>query len=314
MTATTLNTPLRLDHLAIWVSDMEQSLSFLCDVVGFQRHPMVVEVSEDDPTCGGMKAMFADGNGLWLELILPTAPGPGLEILEQVGDGAIVEVNFEAVDEDYRALIDDMTSKGIQMLGMDGSILKDYGRIDEGVAGNKESKESGQYIAYWPTELTGGTTVEVYEKLRNDATNLLNMREREWMHNVPDVNAPCIDHLSIVVENLEHASSFYTDIMGLSCTNGSGNSDEMKVAWIDANGVWIQLCQPVKPGPLMELMKEKGSGYPMKIVASVNDFETYCSDINSRGIDLITLGSDSVRFPPEVSRGMEIEVVKKVVR
>ena len=42
--------PLRLDHVAVWVDDMEATVNFLTDVVGWRRHPMLVEVSEDDPT------------------------------------------------------------------------------------------------------------------------------------------------------------------------------------------------------------------------------------------------------------------------
>jgi catechol 2,3-dioxygenase-like lactoylglutathione lyase family enzyme len=305
-----LKTPLRLDHLAVWVSDMDQTLAFLTDVVGFKQHPMVIEVEESDPTCGGMKAIFADGNGLWLELILPTAPGPGMDILEQVGNGAIVEVNFEAVDEDYRNLIDDMSARGIQMLGMDGSDLKDYGRIDEGVAGHEESKASGQYIAYWPTELTGGTTIEVYEKVSDDESNLLNIRDREWQHNVPNPNSPCIDYISVIVSDLEHAASFYTDIMGLTRCEGTDNSEGAKTVWIDANGVRIQLCQPTKPGPMMDLMAEKGSGYTAKVVATVDDYDGYCAALENKGIRMRVTGADSICFPEDINCGMTIEITR----
>ena len=116
---TQTNTPLRLDHLAIWVEDMERTTSFLTKIVGWKRHPMLVEVSDDDPTCGGMEAVFVDGQGLWLEMILPTSPGPGQDILEEKGDGAIVEVNFEAVDEDYANILQAMEDRGVQMLAME---------------------------------------------------------------------------------------------------------------------------------------------------------------------------------------------------
>jgi catechol 2,3-dioxygenase-like lactoylglutathione lyase family enzyme len=314
MKMTQLTTPLRLDHLAVWVSDMDKTIYFLCDVVGFRQHPMVVEVSEDDPTCGGMKAIFVDGNGLWLELILPTAPGPGMDILEQVGDGAIVEVNFEAVDEDYRNIIDGMSAQGVQMLGMDGSELRDYGRIDEGVAGHEDSKESGQYIAYWPTELTGGTTIEVYEKISVDETNLLNMRNKDWPDKELNRNSPHIDHLSIVVKDLEHTAKYYTEVMGLSRSTASSSIEGAETTWIDANGVWVQLCEPTQPGSLMDLLEEKGSGYPMNIVATVDDYEGYCTEMKSKGIEMIEQSASSVCFPEDVSCGMAIEIVKRIVR
>jgi len=309
-----LTTPLRLDHLAVWVSDMDQTLNFLCNVMGFKQHPMVVEVSEDDPTCGGMKAIFVDGNGLWLELILPTGPGPGMDILEQVGNGAIVEVNFEAVDQDYRNIIDEMSTSGIQMLGMDGSDLKNYGRIDEGVAGHDDSKETGQYIAYWPTELTGGTTVEVYEKISDDETSLLNMRDKDWDKIEANQNGLYIDHLTILVQDLNVAEKFYTGIMGLSSCNRSIDIDGTESIWIDAEGVWLQLCKPTQSGPLMDLLEEKGSGHPMKMVVCVDDFDGYCSTIKSKGIQLVEVSTGVMRFPSDVSCGMLFEIAKSVAR
>ncbi len=60
------------------------------------------------------------GYGFWLELILPTSPGPGMDILEEQGDGAIVEINFEAV-------LNDMKARSIPMFNMDGSSLGEDG-------------------------------------------------------------------------------------------------------------------------------------------------------------------------------------------
>jgi len=68
---------IKFDHAAIWVEDMEETLNFLTETVGWRRHPMKIEVSGDDPTVGGMQAVFVDANGLWLEMILPTTEGPG---------------------------------------------------------------------------------------------------------------------------------------------------------------------------------------------------------------------------------------------
>lgn len=112
---------MRLDHLAVWVSDMDETLDFLCNTMGLKQHPMIVDVADDEATTGGMKAVFVDGHGIWLELILPTTPGPGMDMLEELGDGAIVEVNFEAIDGDYREIIREMENKGVQMLNMDGT-------------------------------------------------------------------------------------------------------------------------------------------------------------------------------------------------
>jgi len=333
-----VNTPLRLDHLAVWVEDMDKTTTFLTEVVGLKRHPMVVEVSDDDPTCGGMEAVFLDGNGLWLEMILPTTPGPGMDILQQLGDGAIVEVNFEAVDKDYITIIDDMADQGIQMLSMDGSPLVDGGRIDEGVRGHSETAETGQRIAYWPTDVSCGTTIEIYEKLSNDETNLLNVRDEAWQNQQRNSSDPRIDRVGILVEDLEKTAAFYTDVMGLvrhpevfvleADTNNVGG---MRIAFIKASetdNVWVQLIQPTSPGYAMNLLKEKGDGYVMEISVEVDDLDGFCDRVQQQGISMVKFdGSplepgakwDTVEpygdrfcyFPLSVSRGFRIMMYQR---
>ncbi|MFT6957407.1 MAG: catechol 2,3-dioxygenase-like lactoylglutathione lyase family enzyme [Halieaceae bacterium] len=130
MIAEQLSTPLRLDHLAIWVDDMDKTSAFLTDIMGWKRHPMVIEVSENDPTVGGMEAVFFDCNGLWLELILPTAPGPGMDILK---------------------------AKGVQLMNIDGTPLEDNEKYHV-------LEPYGEKIAYFPNDVACGMTIEVLER------------------------------------------------------------------------------------------------------------------------------------------------------
>jgi catechol 2,3-dioxygenase-like lactoylglutathione lyase family enzyme len=330
-----VNTPLRLDHLAIWVSDMDKTTIFLTDVVGFKRHPMVVEVSEDDPTCGGMEAVFIDGNGLWLEMILPTAPGPGMDILKEVGDGAIVEVNFEAVGSDYVTIIDDMASRGIEMLAMDGSPLVDGGRIDEGVRGNAETVETGQRIAYWPTDVSGGTTIEIYEKLDDDETNLLKVRDEAWKDEKPAADCPRVDRVSILVEDLEKTAAFYTDVMGLvrhpmafALAEEANAVGGMKLAFIEANGIWVQLVQPTSPGHAMDLLAKNGDGYPLQTGVEVDDLDAFYDRMQAKGITMVNFDGSALApgtkgtkvepygdrhcyFPLSESRGLRIMMYER---
>lgn len=326
---------LTFDHAAIWVEDMEKTVSFLTDIVGWRRHPMVVEVSADDPTVGGMHAVFVDANGLWLEMILPTSEGPGMDILRQVGDGAIVEINFEA--EDYEATLESMRARGITMLAMDGSpIGEDGGRIDEGVAGVEGTHETGQRIAYWPTDISRGTTVEIYEVLKGDETNLLYIRDQQWSEEYKNPTGPRISHVSIVVADLEKSASFYTDVMGLrrhsaefeidaSANEGVGG---MKACFIDTNGVYLELFQPTGEGPLNDLLETKGDGYIAELIAEVDDIALYFDQVKAKGIHLAGLdgqpldedakciliqphGDKIAYFPSAVSCGLTIEVVER---
>lgn len=338
MQRTKLTTPLRLDHLAVWVADMDKSVEFLTDIVGLKRHPMVVEVSDDDPTCGGMKAIFIDGNGLWLEMILPTSAGPGMDILNDVGPGAIVEVNFETVGEDYINIINDMDRAGIQMLAMDGSPLVDGGRIDEGVAGMSDTHETGQRIAYWPTDVSCGTTIEIYEKLLDDETNLLNIRNSDWGDEQRNANGPRMDRVGLLVEDIDKTASFYTDILGLNAlpeifdipadANSIGG---MRLAYIKASeeaNVWVQLIQPTTAGYAMDLLKENGDGFPMEVSIEVSDLDAYVDRVRSQGISMVNFdgspisdGAKSITlqpygdkycyFPLSASQGMRIMVYER---
>ncbi|MFT5210627.1 MAG: catechol 2,3-dioxygenase-like lactoylglutathione lyase family enzyme [Flavobacterium sp.] len=333
-----LNTPLRLDHLAVWVADMDKTTEFLTDIVGLRKHPMEVVVSADDPTVGGMLAYFVDGNGLWLEMILPTSEGPGMEMLKEFGDGAIVEVNFEAVGEDYINTIDAQAAKGVQMLAMDGSPLVDGGRIDEGVTGNHDSHETGQRIAYWPTDVSCGTTIEIYELLEEDETNLLNIRESQWSDIARDTDAPRIDGVSILTSDIEKTAGFYNNVMGLDrapqvfeTTLGGATSQEMKITYIKAShtdNVWVRLVQPTSPGHLSDLLKEKGDGYAMEAIIEVNDIDEFYDRMKAKGITMVNFdGSDLAAgeksstfansddrcsyFPLEVSRGLRMQIVQR---
>lgn len=329
---------MRLDHLAVWVSDMDETLNFLCNTMGLKQHPMIVDVADDEATTGGMKAVFVDGHGIWLELILPTTPGPGMEMLEDLGDGAIVEVNFEAVDGDYRDIIREMESKGVQMLNMDGTPLKNWGRIDEGVRGNEDSKETGQYIAYWPAEESRGTTIEVYEKVSTDETNLLIVRDEQWEKKSNGANGIRIDSVNILVENLEDTMNFYTETMELDrhpdvfdvAATGS-DTGSYRTAFVKANAVdnrWIQLVEPTSAGALKDLLTQKGNGYAAEVTVEVDDLDAYVDEMSAKGVKMCSLsqqplptGQQSLSidgygdrycyFPLEISRGFRVKMLQR---
>ena len=333
--ATEMEIQLRLDHAAVWVEDMDKTAAFLTDVVGWKRHPMEVQVSAEDETTGGMEATFIDANGLWLELILPTSPGPGMDILRQQGAGAIVEINFEPAD--YEATLEAMRAKGIQMLNMDGSALgADGGLIKEGVVEEDEMGNIGQRIAYWPLELTRGTSVEIYELLKEDETNLLNVRNRQWRGEEPLANSPRTDHISIMVEDLQRTAAFYTDVLGLRRhpkrfvldANANPAVGGMEAVFIDAGGVWLELVQPKGPGPLMDLLKEKGDGHLAELCVEVDNLDDYGAGLKAKGVELVNLdgtpfgdgekgfvlqpyGDRAAYFPQEVSCGMVIEAYQR---
>lgn len=322
---------LRLDHIVIWVDDMEKTSRFLTDVMGWQRHPLEIGIDADETT-GGMRGAFFDAGGFWLELILPTGPGPGMDILNEQGAGALVEINFEAID--YEAVLSRMHDQGIRMLNMDGTPLRNGGTIQEGVIEAGEIEEPGQRIAYWPTSLSRGTSVEVYE--RGDETSLIVERDKQWGNRERDPKAPRLDRIAIFVEDLEASARFYTDVLGLERhpmgfgleADANEEVGGMSGAFIDANGVWLALIQPRGPGPLMDTLKEKGDGYLAELIVEVDDIERFYDDLQAKGIPLLDINGaplpdnekasvlapygDRIAYLPEdVSCGMTIEVCQR---
>lgn len=328
------NMNMHLDHTVIWVADIEGTARFLSDVVGFKRHPMEIGVSADDPTTGGMEGVFFDGNGVWLELIKPTTPGPGMDILNEKGAGAIIEINFQP--QDYDGVLNEMRNKGIQMLNMDGSPLSDDGGlIKEGVGTGEDIEHTGQRIAYWPVDVSRGTSVEIFEVKPGDKGGLINIRDQQWKDESPaGPDEPWLDHIAIWVKDLEATASFYTDVLGLerfereidtSTENDNEKIGAFKACFIDAKGCWLELVQPVGPGALMDTLNEKGDGYLGELCVCVNDLDAYNETMKAKGIQMVNIdgsaldskncvlepyGEKMAYFPTELTCGMVVEVVQ----
>lgn len=328
------NLNMHMDHAVVWVDDIEGTSRFLRDIVGFREHPMEIGVSDDDPTTGGMEGVFFDGNGIWLELIKPTTPGPGMDILEKVGPGALVEINFQP--QDYDAVLREMKEKGVQMLNMDGTRLSDDGGlIKEGVGTGDDIEHTGQRIAYWPTDLTRGTSVEIFEVIPGDDGGLINIRDKQWKNEPPGgPEEPWVDHIAIWVKDLEATASFYTDVLGMKryhkeIDTSSDNQNEkigaFKACFIDCGGVWLELVQPIGPGALMDTLEQKGDGYLGEICVCVNDLDAYNEQMRAKGIQMLNIdgspldsknsvlepyGEKMAYFPPELTCGMVVEIVQ----
>jgi len=223
------------------------------------------------------------------------------------------------------------------MFNMDGSPLgEDGGVIKEGVVEEGELEHTGQRIAYWSTELSRGTTVEIFEVLKDSAANLINQRDAQWEEVALHQQGPRMSHISIVVADLESTAGFYTDVMGLKrhpmqlIIDAGANAEigGMKAAFIDANGVWLELFQPDGPGPLMDLLNEKGDGYVAELCTEVDDLSAYYDAMKAKGVQLVGIdgtprddseeyyvldpyGDKIAYFPAEVSRGLTIEIIER---
>jgi catechol 2,3-dioxygenase-like lactoylglutathione lyase family enzyme len=316
-----------LDHIAIWAADTEASARFLTQVMGWKRHPTVIRVDDSEKTTGGMIGTFFDAPGLWIELIEPTTPGPGRDILDQLGDGALVEINFDLGDS-YALALDRMAQRGIEMLSMDGSPLRDGGTIDEGVLSGDTIQNPGQRIAYFPTDLTHGTTVEYYEVRADDAGSLIHERDRVWRDETRAPGTPYIDHVAIVTDDADRAAAFFTDYMGLTRADVRSDPDGGRSVLIDANGaddtpLFLRLTQPAAATRAAAVLARRGAGYIMELGVVVDDFADFqrCAEqhgvflINAHGAKLNSVQSaGEAWFDPKDSCGIPIRVVFRSIR
>ena len=327
------NLNLHLDHIVIWVADIEKTSDFLGEIVGLRRHPMEIGVSADDPTVGGMEGVFFDGNGLWLELILPTTPGPGMDILEEKGAGTVVEINFQP--EEYDDILAEMKSRGIAMLNMDGSPLnEDGGLIKEGIGSGDDIEHTGQRIAYWSTALSRGTSVEIFEVRPGDEGGLINIRDKMWEKEPPAAASdPWVSHVTIICKDLQATAKFYTDVIGLESAGKPLTSNERggargayKFSFINAKGVWLELIEPAGPGLMMDLLHERGDGHVGSICFQVQNLKAYCDKLKAKGVQMLNVDGEPVSdsnithapfgekkayFPASLTCGVAVEIIER---
>lgn len=279
------------DHIAVWAADTEKSARFLTDVMGWRRHPTVIRVSDDEKTTGGMIGTFFDAPGLWIELIEPTTPGPGKDILDERGDGALVEINFD-LGEAYSLALNKLAERGVEMLSMDGSPLVDGGTIDEGVFDGGEIQNPGQRIAYFPTELTGGTTVEYYEVLTEDEGSLILERDRVWRNEKRSPGTPWVDYVAIVTDDARRAANFFSEYMGLKAHPIVNQSDGSRSILVDANGadertLWLRLIEPAAGSRAASQLALRGSGHILEFGVVVEDLSKFSAHAALQGVKII---------------------------
>lgn len=311
------------DHIAVWARDTEATSRFLTTVMGWKRSPTVIRVSDEEKTTGGMIGTFYDAPGLWIELIEPTTPGPGKDILDERGDGALVEINFDLGDS-YGLALDRLAQRGVEMLSMDGSPLKDGGTIDEGVFDGEAILDGGQRIAYFPTELTHGTTIEYYEVLAANEGSLILERDRAWQNETRASGTPRVDHVTIVTDDAKRAATFFIDYMGMKSAGSRDNADGSKSILLDAVGadedtLWLRLLEPAAGSKEAETLAVRGAGHIMELGVVVDDIAAFQHRVAEHGISLIDKQGQPLvasqpavaeaYFRPEDSFGIPIRLV-----
>jgi methylmalonyl-CoA epimerase len=97
-----------------------------------------------------------------------------------------------------------------------------------------------------------------------------------------------IDHIAIVVPNIEEALSFYQDILGLKLTHiEEVAGQEVIVAFLPAGDSEIELVEPINEASgVARYMAKHGAGVH-HICIEVDDIERTLVQLKERGVELI---------------------------
>ena len=290
----------RLEHMALWVEDIDRSAAFLERALGWRRHPLVFGVDETDTIYGGMLLAFVDANGFWIELVQPTTEGPGMEFLRQKGDGSLVELDFEVTDFDASCAL--MKSRGITLMGMDGNPLQQGGLLREWFLDEHGERQRGdELLSYLPADVAQGTSIELFWEY---PTGVVIRRDRTWTDDQRTPrDAPRFDHTVVLAGDFEATLSVYTDILNLphqaaapGLERGWMGMKNGPHAWIRANerGNWISIVGADAHGGGRQLLEDSrlGPGAIVEIAAEVADIDAFSRRMAAAGITM-TAGDDT---------------------
>lgn len=113
-----------------------------------------------------------------------------------------------------------------------------------------------------------------------------------------------IEHIGIAVNNLDEATKYYEDVLGLKCYAVEEVKDQhVKTAFFRIGQTKIELLESTSPeGPIGKFIEKKGQGIH-HIAFAVNNIENQLNDAASKGIQLID------QKPRKGAEGLDIAFV-----
>lgn len=103
---------------------------------------------------------------------------------------------------------------------------------------------------------------------------------------------PHLEHVAVWAADIDRTAAFLADALGwrrhpleFGVREDSNVFGGMKLAFIDANGFWLELVQPTTEGPGMQFLKQKGNGSIVELDFFVDDFEKSVALLKSKGVE-----------------------------
>lgn len=109
-----------------------------------------------------------------------------------------------------------------------------------------------------------------------------------------------INHIAVVVENLDQALNFWRDALGMPLHRTEANPDEqVNIGFLEAGETEIELLEPTSPeSGIGKYLTKKGGGLH-HICVEVENIDASMSRLRERGIELL---NDAPKTRPEGTR------------
>jgi methylmalonyl-CoA/ethylmalonyl-CoA epimerase len=131
-----------------------------------------------------------------------------------------------------------------------------------------------------------------------------------------------IDHIAILVGDLENTLAFWRDALGLELSHQENNPDEQaEIAFLPIGDCQIELVRPTtQDSGLARYLEKRGPGMH-HICLQVSDIEGMLAQLKAKGIQLINeqprTGSDGRKYAfvhPKSAHGVMLELYELPIR
>jgi methylmalonyl-CoA/ethylmalonyl-CoA epimerase len=126
-----------------------------------------------------------------------------------------------------------------------------------------------------------------------------------------------IDHVALVVKDLEAAIKNYADTFGFGVVErNEGPGGEFTGAMLENGAIRLELFQPLKPGSFMKFLEERGGGLH-HVSFQTDDIRAEMADLQAKGKRLLNeqpmeLPGAKVAFVhPSAMENLLIELVER---
>jgi methylmalonyl-CoA/ethylmalonyl-CoA epimerase len=128
-----------------------------------------------------------------------------------------------------------------------------------------------------------------------------------------------VNHLGIIVEDLDEAVRSFTEHLGLTLDHIEPYGDELEIAFLPCGDTLVELIEPrTQAGSNADYLKEHGPGI-QHVAFEVGDLEAALSELAEHGVkplgDAPLPGADSTRIAflePQAFGGILVELCEPV--